>query len=164
MHTSSRWTSAQSKKRWSRTLRSHLERDVVEDAGDTSGRSDVVSDSFEEDLWDYDFSLSASEIASSTKCISLMESAIAFLKVVAKAVGVSSKTDAGSPGAEAAVDVGCVAVTQFGIALNELGVSLCPPQDTPNIHMSVDGFVQCKWVEWCWAIYLLGGTGTELRK
>ena len=58
--------------------------DVVEDAGDTSGRSDVVSDSFEEDLWDYDFSLSASEIASSTKCISLMESAIAFLKVVPK--------------------------------------------------------------------------------
>eukprot|EP00946_MAST-07B_sp_MAST-7B-sp1_P002260 g2260.t1 len=113
--------------------------DVVEDAGDTSGRSDVVSDSFEEDLWDYDFSLSASEIASSTKCISLMESAIAFLKVVAKAVGVSSKTDAGSPGAEAAVDTGCVAVTQFGIALNELGVSLCPPQDTPNILMSVDG-------------------------
>ena len=54
-------------------------------------------------------------------------------------MGVSSKTDAGSPGAEAAVDTGCVAVTQFGIALNELGVSLCPPQDTPNILMSVDG-------------------------
>merc|ERR1711871_508413 len=61
--------------------------------------------------------------------------------VIAKAVGSGTKSLGCSPGAVAAVDNGCSAVTNFGMALNELGVSLCPPQENTNISLNIDGIL-----------------------
>ena len=90
-----------------------------------------------DDFFDYDFRLSASEIVRSRNCLLLMTNGSDFLKVVAKAVGGGMKTDACSPDAVTAVDNGCFSVTHFGTALNELGVSLCPPQMNENVQANI---------------------------
>jgi len=106
--------------------------------GALAGSAGGGDDPFGDDFLDYDFSLSASEIVRSRKCLVLMTHGSEFLKAIAKAVGSGMKTDACSPDAVAAVDNGCFAATHFGTALNELGVSLCPPQMNANVQSSTE--------------------------
>ena len=120
------------------------QKEIVEDSegsprvDDAEAEEGSGSDPFEDDILDYDFSLSAIEIVRSRQCIALIVNSSSFLKTVAKAVGSGMKNDASSQDAVTAVDKACYMANHFSTVLNELGVSLCPPQESASVRANVD--------------------------
>ena len=95
----------------------------------------------DDEFFDMDFSLSVSEIGRSRQCQQVMERCNDLLKAVAKAVGTCVNWNASSGEAVTAVDAAGDALKTLSGAVNELGVSLCPPQDTVNVKASLDELI-----------------------